>query len=615
MDYPLRIHFTALKQRFRSPARDSAEELPLVHRLAIVYLMLPVVIWLVGWHQWWLGIPVSIVVAVALLPALVGPWRVSPRPTAVLVLLVALGWVMSTAAGGVFDVHNFDWIKHRAIFLDLSRGAWPVHLPYWASSLGTFFPGEVELTGDLLRYYLAYYLTPGMVGSWFGAAALNWAVPLWTWCGAALVLLLFTRDFKGWKVLAAAAVFVFFSGMDIVSVIAVKGWQWLEFRVSLAGWPALYLGTDFLEWDRFWNVKVQFLSHMTDLMWVPQHFIPGAIYALLLVQLNRHRRFLAVSGVVVGVSLLWSPFVAVGLLPFVVVLIIQNGVRPFLPWQNLVVAPLLTLLMLAYLTSDTGDIPHFWLWEFAGWPNVLRGLPLLYVTEFLALAALLVLLRPRLRREPFFVAAVGTMLLLPLYYFGLHNDLVMRGLIPALALLCFYCAHALSGRPPSDGRAGGSIRDKALAGVVVAVLVVGALGPFINLARANSDRNAGDFWYHRYGPDYSTPQAVGEPIVNQYLAAEVSPWYRLLLRDAGGQPTAVARELLIAAEFDVYLLNGEVLVYAKTPCTEADTEAKFIMHVFYGEERPLAHDTLDFAFNQGAGLLADGTCVTSRALP
>ena len=43
---------------------EAANEIPVVHRLAIIYLMLPVVIWLVGWFEWWLGVPLAVLMAV-----------------------------------------------------------------------------------------------------------------------------------------------------------------------------------------------------------------------------------------------------------------------------------------------------------------------------------------------------------------------------------------------------------------------------------------------------------------------------------------------------------------------------------------------------------------------
>ena len=130
---------------------SASEEIPVLHRLAIIYLMLPVLIWLVGWFEWWFGVSLAALVALGLWQAL-GPARASLnwqtfcrtlraalRPATVALLLIAFAWVMATAAGGVFDVHNPDWYKHRSIFLDLSRSEWPVHLPAWTPTYPSFF--------------------------------------------------------------------------------------------------------------------------------------------------------------------------------------------------------------------------------------------------------------------------------------------------------------------------------------------------------------------------------------------------------------------------------------------------------------------------------------------
>ena len=61
--------------------------------------------------------------------------------------------------------------------------------------------------------------------------------------------------------------------------------------------------------------------------------------------------------------------------------------------------------------------------------------PVLYVSEFLLLALLLCVVRPELRREPFFIAGVATLLLLPLFRYGTANDLA-RGVLVNDRLTC-----------------------------------------------------------------------------------------------------------------------------------------------------------------------------------
>ena len=178
---------------------------PSAHRLAIIYLTLPLVIWLVGWLEWWFGVPAAL-------------------------LLLALGWVMLTAAGNLFDLSNGDWFKHRAVLLDLSLESWPVYLPNY---FAVYLPSETDPAPFLLRYYLGWYMVPGLAGHWFGPAALNWAVPIWTWCGVTLILLLFTRNFKASRgAIAAAIILICFSGMDVLRVILLEGWDSLAIKFT-----------------------------------------------------------------------------------------------------------------------------------------------------------------------------------------------------------------------------------------------------------------------------------------------------------------------------------------------------------------------------------------------
>ncbi len=227
----------------------------MVHRLAILYLVLPVMIWLVGWFHWWLGIPAALLIATALGKTILPSWKVSSwqfsfNPVTGVLLLIAFAWVMATAAGGVFDIDNTDAHKHRALLLHLSRDDWPVYI-------ATYLESPL-----LLRYYLGYYMAPGLMGKWLGMAALNWAVPLWSWCGAALALLLFTRGLRGWTALVAAPMLIFFG-------------------ITVGLTPIWKIDYDYSVFKLF--------------AYAPQHVIPAVLYALLLIQLRRHPQFLPIS--------------------------------------------------------------------------------------------------------------------------------------------------------------------------------------------------------------------------------------------------------------------------------------------------------------------------------
>ena len=612
-----------------SSASDGAASfrIPLVHRLAILYLILPVAVWLVGWFEWWFGVPAAVLLALGLWRAL-APSRVSLnwqaffsvlrlalRPTTVALLLISFAWVMTTAAGGVFDVNNTDWPFHRSIFLDLSDGDWPSEV----------LPDAITYLGvpSLLRHYLGYYMVPGLLGNWFGQAALNWAVPLWTWSGVALILLMFNRGRSGWKAVVAALILIFFSGMDALRIALVEGWGIFEFRLILEGWPRIEVGRDHLEWEGLRSIRIQFSSHMVGLMFVPKHFIAAALYTLLLLQLRRHMPFIAVSGVVLTAALFWSPFVAVGLLPFVAVFVAERGIRPFLSWQNLLIPLPLAILLLVYLSSGSHDIPRGWFWDIhqGNLQEAIRVLLSLYLSEFLILAIVVLILQPRMRANPFFIASLATLLFFPLYSLGLFNDLVMRGVMPALFILCYYCADTLVGSSRDIETRGSFLRYFPLAFVVI-VLAIGAVTPLVELTRANNNHEFGLARYEQLGDEYSIrgilEENYPEGYVPLYLTNEIPDWYvRLMGYATYIQPPATG-DLVIRSTYDVYF-DGRTLVYIKDPCSQEERGTYFFVQVVPLDRKSLpkgqVHFNMDFAFTAKHALRRGDTCLAYRTLP
>ena len=86
------------------------------------------------------------------------------------------------------------------------------------------------------------------------------------------------------------------------------------------------------------------------------------------------------------------------------------------------------------------------------------------------------------------------------------------------------------------------------------------------------------------------------------------------------QVIAAAGERLARTAFDLHL-KGRTLAYVKAPCTEADTAARFFLHILPDDPGDLpAHsrrrgfENRDFSFRK-AGLRFDGKCVVERPLP
>ena len=660
----LRCHPASAWRSLLATHDATTPKLSALHRLTILYLMLPVLIWLLGWFHWWLGVPAAVLLGLALWPTVAGPWRPSlplvlflvvlarllvsltgglldlnieawfslpatallafalwkalsgpqrgelPRATMAL-LLVAAGWVMLTAAGGVFDLANLDWPKHRALFFALSNGSWPTHTPSYFS------------TAPLLRYSLGYYLVPGLAGQWQGPAVLTWAVPLYTWGGVALILLLFTRGLRGWRAFLAVLVLICFGGMDIIPTILSESWDWSALSITFhQGWPRIDLGRD----TEFWSMEGLYSlygSSMFNLMWHPHNFLPAALYTLLLIQLRREPRFLSVSGILLAASLFWSPFVTLGLLPLVGVLILRNGLRPFLRWPNLFLVPPLTGLMGVYLASGTADsIPRGWLWERYEWGMLAKELLLFYLIEFMILAGLLWLGQPQLRREPFFLISVVTLLLVPWYQFGVYNDFSSRVSLPTLVLLRWYTAAFVANYRFIHTRSDFSrvLRILAFIGLII-VLGIGTFNLLFQVARANNHHNFGGFRYEHHNVVYWS--YISSNLHSQYMTYDLPDWYLSLLREKDDIHASIVLEkggLIIRSDYDVYLDDDRV-IYMKDPCSQADVEPRFFLHVYpvdiddlSMQSRQRGYDTLDFSF-AGHGFRSGRKCLAIRELP
>ena len=571
--------------------RPRSHPLPVPHRLAIAYLTLPFLIWTASWFKWWFGVPLSLLTALAIAPLLTGPWRARrPSPATLAALVIAAVVAMLSPAGGFFGWSVTDWITHRALFLDLASRPWPVRLA-----------GYSDEPPPLLTYYSAWYLAPALFGKWFGPAALNWAVPVWTWCGFALILLLFTRRLPTVRAVAAALAFLLFSGLDALEVLLHEG---------IAGGFAL-LATSFggssLEWRYEWGpTRLAFLSTMEHLLWSPQHFITAALGALLLVQLRRNRRFLATVGVLLACLLMWSPLVAIALLALTGGLLAGGGssFRASLNWRNLGVAPLLAGVIGLYLLGPAGyaePLPFGGIWDqYASFAQMAASLLFAYLAEFALLGLLLALAKPKIVRDPLFITAAVICFVVLLFYYGsaIWNDLQMRFGAPAMVLLAYWAIREAARllprlwpreargqwRPWRKGGPGAVVTRGTLAtGVLAAALLVGTAGPLSELAfRVRAAQ-----WLPYESGGWSLAVDRGEHVWRRYLAPGKLP--RLLehlLRDAEGAPFDRG-ERLIESRYDVYR-KGERLIYATDSCNRTTEGFGFFAHVYPSDPRRLA---------------------------
>ena len=558
-------------------APSTGGELPLSHRLSIVYLALPMVVWLVGWLEWWAGLPMAGLLAAGLWRCLSGSWRVSLSLPLLASLLAALGWVLATSVGGLWGLSH-DLKFNHAVLLDMGRGGWPTYMTDY-------------LHGDppLLAYYLGWHMVPGLVGRWLGPAALGWAVPVWTWIGVGLMAAVLTRGLTTVRAaLLAVAVLVFFSGADA-----------FEYVLRLGPLDAAETMLDRLrhnmqlEWpDSTVTKHLEYQSNTATLWHSPHHFIPGGLSALVIVGSRRRPELAAVSGLLVVICLFWSAFSAAGLLALVAAMAVTQGVRPFLRWPNLVAAPALGALMGLYLSSN--DTEPNWGWlrrHYDSAAQMLADLAPLYAAEIALVALALWLTDRRLAKEPTFIASVAVLVAAPwiTYRFYLNHDVMLRLSVPALIVLTYYAARAVLSRlpePAADAFSPPPPRPRRWwYAALVAVLCVGAATPALALLTStNRDFNPYGATHKTLMTDNLAPHVPN--LIPERTASAVSGLLQTVLRDHDekGLPTG---EPIISSKYDVYLQEQtNALRYLNRNCDpDLERTIGFFLHIHYKDRQ------------------------------
>lgn len=463
------------------------------------YLLLPLPIFLAGFFVPAAGLPLAAI-------SLAGGWYFvagarrplspAPPPVADLLLLAALAaaWAILGGAGHVFHANGTDWVPRFAVLRDLVVEPWPPH----------YLDGETPM---LLRAPLAYYLPVALLSRVTGIAFADVMLLAWTWLGVALFLGANLGGSRQRK-FTAAVIFIFASGLDVVGLLLRHG--------SLP-WPMQHI-----EW---WSGGMQYSSNTTLLFWVPNHGLPGWIAAAWLWRFRDDTRFLARLPLLFLPLMLWSPLVALGLLPLAAAAAAKH-------WRHLLGAGehralLTTLALVALPATLVGSYLLLGMFGPASTSSALTftaaaaqqsgeiGNTLLFILIEVAIFCAFLLWR---ERSPLALAVVTLLLLLPWFHFGPNNDLLMRASIPALAILWLLLADVLTATDEAAG-----VLPRLWRPLLLLAFVLGAITPLQEIHRALGGRS----WPADSG--LAAPQALGG-FPPHYFARRDGHWLHGLLR-------------------------------------------------------------------------------------
>lgn len=458
--------------------------------LTSIYILLPVILFLSWWTDVWIGTIVALVVGYVV-------WTQSykvkkdffliPLKTIGIVGIALFLWTLLSGAGhrGLF---NGDYYKHNALFNDLISLSWPVRY-------------QVKETGDIvyLVYYFAYYLPSALIGKLWGWQAGNIALSAWTFTGVVFAFMWLFAFINNKKQLWYGLLFPLFSGLDGLGKLIMRTkvvnneWEW---------------------WGRNW----QYSGNTTLFFYVPQHALIGWLLMGMLLYMFTKNKTLPLQLLLLCASLLWSPFVTLGILPFYLLLFIRKEYSTSVAETavSMVIIAVELLFFMSNMTFFVKDTAaNGWLWDseklFGSW--VLVRLILFYLFEFGVFVFFIFhSLFEKKRRTEFivFFTALSLLFLFPWYKMGLMNDFAMRSSIPALYVVCYYWIRSLVETK----------KTQLLNFIMVSIFIIGALYPFILFSN-------GAIHFSFQSPRYALAHLESPVIRKQYLGYSHSLIFRL----------------------------------------------------------------------------------------
>jgi hypothetical protein len=349
--------------------------------------------------------------------------RLRPPPegptlaTLLVCLLIALVLFLLGGEGHVF-YSNVDWQVRNAVLRDMSIHPWP-------------FVYTARAAPDVLRAPLGMFFAPALVFKLAGQRAADIALLVQNAAVLGVVLTLASRLFIGTRHrIVALAVFLAFSGLDIVGQLLFRG--------------------PLVENLEFWS-GLQFSSTVTLAFWVPQHALAGWIGAVAFLLWSEGKISAGATLSLLPLTALWSPLALMGTLPFAALVglksLHQRNLEPadvFLP----LAATLLAIPSLLYLGAANHEVGirlyHIDALIYAVF-EAIEVMPYVIPITFFAVAT-------RAGVTTILITAV-CLLTMPFIQIGWSTDFMMRASIPALSILAVLVAKRLN----MPGGGGGKI--------------------------------------------------------------------------------------------------------------------------------------------------------------
>ena len=419
--------------------------------LSIIYLALLVVIFFLGYLKIFYGILFSAILITGAFFAVRDCMRNPDGNTLKakthssfrlsFIVIAAIFALTVTVINGVGEYvwGPFDHAYRRAIFNDLINYKWPIIYDPATQSNPEVIKVLNITNNQGFVYYFTYWLPSATVGKLFGFAAGNITLVIWNSLGIFLTIIGMCKYIKKASY-GTLFMFLCFSGLDVIpylinTIHPYSGWAWLE------GWVPY----------------ISFISNFNNLENVYHQAVPCYLIITLILLTKNNRSI----GLIASLMFAYSPWATIGLvIPSAVRLLSgdlyasdrKKTLTNIFTFNNLAI-PALMLFSFGTFYGSKSSALHMrgFLWEFLGSiPKFILVYVLLFVVEVLPA---LIFVAGKHKKDPMLWSAIAVLLICPFYFMSEGNNLVMRGSMPALFILCIFMAERIADYTTEDEKA------------------------------------------------------------------------------------------------------------------------------------------------------------------
>lgn len=409
--------------------------------VSLCYLTLPFLIFSLTFLRLYIGIPISFLIVYCLnYCGLKKQWAIFTIGKKQSLIIAALALFLCWISGiGGFYSQTGDYLVKNALLSDLCNHSWPIYIELSEESL------EVQkIVGSdnvAFVYYLFFYLPAALVGKVFGLLVAKVAFLLWSSFGLFLVLCHVVNYVSERKptcrvqFLLILLLFLSFGGLDILGELRNVTFHTL--KDIFIQYPLFsFCETWCMPFFRLWGGNVH------DLAFVFNQCIPAWLITMLILD----RKDNCTMFFVYSMSLLYTPWAAIGLFPIVVYLwfvdrkgeklLSASYFKQTLNVSNIVFPLVLLFIVGSYYTSNEQSVgTKGWFFDFMSIGDFCIYYPLFLLVE---IGVYVALLRKQIFRIPILKISFMVLLALPFYHITPGNDLLMRASIPALFIFFVY---------------------------------------------------------------------------------------------------------------------------------------------------------------------------------